>query len=298
MSDLNDAKTLMSKGSMFKTNDDVEEYLSGDKVECLICGRRYKLLSAHLKSHDLSKADYCREFGIPSHFGLCSKSHSDTMAAIANKRMEDDEYRDKMTSKIRNSNKGCTRKDGEIYLTSKKQSANSRKMVVAAQEKFLTGRRDVCEECSLCGAKFNIKINLFSPKKRESTCAECRLGIERDRDRKKRLRPDWIEKMGRKRKDDYKKIKADPVAYAKELKARADRKLVTRDKNRADAREQFKNETNKMRDLRVGGKSIQEIADVLGVGHSKIRYRLKHCLGKSPYQGTMTKRRGGVPDAN
>ena len=46
--------------------EQVNDYLSGNTVECLICGKRYQWLYNHIvKMHDTSPDDYRRRFGIP-----------------------------------------------------------------------------------------------------------------------------------------------------------------------------------------------------------------------------------------
>ena len=50
----------------FQTMEQVNDYLSGNTVECLICGKRYQWLHNHIvKMHDTSPDDYRRRFGIP-----------------------------------------------------------------------------------------------------------------------------------------------------------------------------------------------------------------------------------------
>jgi hypothetical protein len=57
--------------SFFKTRDEVEEYLSGDKIECLLCGKSFVALGQHIvKAHDISLHDYKVHFNIPHSYSL------------------------------------------------------------------------------------------------------------------------------------------------------------------------------------------------------------------------------------
>lgn len=50
----------------FQTKEEVDAYLSGDTIDCLICGRRLQRLNMHLKlAHEMSQDDYRMKFGIP-----------------------------------------------------------------------------------------------------------------------------------------------------------------------------------------------------------------------------------------
>jgi hypothetical protein len=57
----------------FKTRLHVEQYFSGETIQCLICGRHFKRLQKHLAAkHAISADDYKRRFGLPWSRGLTS----------------------------------------------------------------------------------------------------------------------------------------------------------------------------------------------------------------------------------
>jgi hypothetical protein len=57
----------------FQTMDEVNDYLSGDTITCLLCGRRLQRLHKHLYGiHDLSPDEYRTQFGIPYRRSLTS----------------------------------------------------------------------------------------------------------------------------------------------------------------------------------------------------------------------------------
>jgi len=58
----------------FSSKSDLAAYFGRDKLECLICGRRYIQLVAHIgPAHDMTADDYKDRFGIPWTYGLAGK---------------------------------------------------------------------------------------------------------------------------------------------------------------------------------------------------------------------------------
>lgn len=68
------------KDDPFETREQIEEYLSGDEVACLLCGRPFKNLGIYLKRiHQMEPADYRFRYNIPAYFGLVGKLTSERM---------------------------------------------------------------------------------------------------------------------------------------------------------------------------------------------------------------------------
>ncbi|HEY3617301.1 MAG TPA: MucR family transcriptional regulator [Candidatus Sulfotelmatobacter sp.] len=58
---------------MSKSRRDIDRYFSGKKIECLLCGRRFRRLGRHLAAkHDMSVNEYRSRFGLPWTRGLTS----------------------------------------------------------------------------------------------------------------------------------------------------------------------------------------------------------------------------------
>ena len=58
----------------FQTMDEVDAYLGGDRIECLVCGKRYRRLQfKHLALHDMTADDYRAMFGVPWNRSLTSE---------------------------------------------------------------------------------------------------------------------------------------------------------------------------------------------------------------------------------
>lgn len=60
----------------FGSEDEVQQYLSGDRITCLLCGKDYKGLMGHTKIvHGIDIQDYRLKYNIPAHYGLmCAPS--------------------------------------------------------------------------------------------------------------------------------------------------------------------------------------------------------------------------------
>jgi transcriptional regulator with XRE-family HTH domain len=65
----------------FETKTEIEDYFAGDKVRCLLCGKRFKALPKHLElTHDITADDYRERYGLPWKRGLCGASTSEKMS--------------------------------------------------------------------------------------------------------------------------------------------------------------------------------------------------------------------------
>jgi hypothetical protein len=61
---------------VFKSKQEVHDYLKGDKIQCLLCGKWFKMLATHIvRVHNISVDDYKIKYQIPWTYGLiCSDS--------------------------------------------------------------------------------------------------------------------------------------------------------------------------------------------------------------------------------
>ncbi len=60
----------LQKTRTFQTIEEIREYLSGEKIKCLICSQEFKWLTPHLKKHNITIRDYKICFGIPLSYRL------------------------------------------------------------------------------------------------------------------------------------------------------------------------------------------------------------------------------------
>lgn len=61
----------------FLTPESARDYVAGDRIQCLCCGRKLKALTTHLRMHSLDETSYKQMFGIPYGVPLCSSATSE-----------------------------------------------------------------------------------------------------------------------------------------------------------------------------------------------------------------------------
>lgn len=59
-----------------KNRQDVTEYLAGDKIQCLECGKMFQMLGTHLlKMHGMTAAEYRERFNLPAETPLAGRAY-------------------------------------------------------------------------------------------------------------------------------------------------------------------------------------------------------------------------------
>lgn len=62
----------------FQTRAEVDQYLAGERVQCLLCGHQYRILETHLRGvHQINGDAYREMYGIPYRRGLCGSAYSE-----------------------------------------------------------------------------------------------------------------------------------------------------------------------------------------------------------------------------
>jgi hypothetical protein len=65
----------------FEDKKEIDNYFSGDKIQCLLCGKRYQSLSLHLiRVHEISPDQYKEKYGLPWKRGLCGTMTSNKLS--------------------------------------------------------------------------------------------------------------------------------------------------------------------------------------------------------------------------
>jgi len=74
----------------FQSIEEVKEYLSGDRITCLLCGKSYKKLLMHtVQIHGVDGDEYKERYHIPWTYGLLTKESSARYSRLMQKRMEE-----------------------------------------------------------------------------------------------------------------------------------------------------------------------------------------------------------------
>jgi hypothetical protein len=79
----------------FSTNAEIEAYLTGEKIQCLLCGKMFKDVGKHVSAqHRIPPDEYRSRYGIPWGRGLCCAESSMRYSETVAKRLEDPQRRE------------------------------------------------------------------------------------------------------------------------------------------------------------------------------------------------------------
>jgi hypothetical protein len=71
-----------AKPEAFQTMDEIRAYVSGNRIQCLVCGKYFRRLQyLHLLRHDMTSDDYREAFGIPWNTSLTSATSREATAS-------------------------------------------------------------------------------------------------------------------------------------------------------------------------------------------------------------------------
>ena len=74
--------------------EEAEAYVSGERIQCLLCGKFYRSLGSHINSvHEVDETSYKHRFGIPYRVGLVSATTAKRHAEELTKRISPEERR-------------------------------------------------------------------------------------------------------------------------------------------------------------------------------------------------------------
>lgn len=65
---------------------DPKRSIRKNDIVCLECGQAFKMLTKHLKSHNMTAREYRKKYGFPSRQSLCAKALSDERSAASKER--------------------------------------------------------------------------------------------------------------------------------------------------------------------------------------------------------------------
>lgn len=72
----------------FLTHEEVHEYLSGDRITCLRCGKSYRSLGNHLRVHGWTEEQYREFYGLPWTIGLSCRGTREKHRVAGRKNVE------------------------------------------------------------------------------------------------------------------------------------------------------------------------------------------------------------------
>jgi predicted transcriptional regulator len=65
---------------------DPKRSIRKNEIVCLECGQAFKMLTKHLKSHNMTAREYRKKYGFTSRQSLCAKALSDERSAASKER--------------------------------------------------------------------------------------------------------------------------------------------------------------------------------------------------------------------
>ena len=92
LNEIHSTLTALEKGDPLKTEEVIDEApavsrkkaFGKDKIYCMLCGKGFKTLSRHLKTaHNITAAEYRKQFDIPRSQSLASRNYSESRRQMA-----------------------------------------------------------------------------------------------------------------------------------------------------------------------------------------------------------------------
>lgn len=75
------------------TRDEINAYLSGDRVTCMLCGKAYKKIGIHLKTiHSVEVDEYRAMYGLPWRTGLTGEETREKHSVIAKRMLAEHDH--------------------------------------------------------------------------------------------------------------------------------------------------------------------------------------------------------------
>lgn len=75
----------------FSTVEEIDAYLAGDRIQCLLCGKAFKDVGKHVAGlHGITTDEYRRKFGIPWTRALCCSDTSSKYSEVMSSRIASD----------------------------------------------------------------------------------------------------------------------------------------------------------------------------------------------------------------
>ncbi len=225
------------KKGKFQTIEEINAYFSGDKIQCLRCGKWFKAITGNhlLCKHQITIEEYKEMYGLPWVRGLCSEPTREIKVGLGKKMWVDGKLLEKAMEKIR---KGKRRPRRPVQPFNKDLSRKQMSALHKVRKKF--GRKD-----------FEAILDRMRKEKRslKDVCNDTDLPSYGT----------WQEFL--KRRPEYAK-KAKKIHYNLPLSVQ----LKTQ-----DVSPEFRIECER---LRAKGKEMSEIAEVMGVKYSYIQSTL------------------------
>jgi len=167
----------------FRTIEEVNDYLSGDRIKCLVCDKWYIHLGIHIsRKHTISLRDYRIEFNIPLKKGLIGRKLRENTVEKSKHSFSDAKFLSFQNRK----NRGGNKKGNILPELSKEkifQASQTGRQINIAIKKTVS--------CGRCGSELirsKLAISGLKSKTRLPSCKQCKMYYNRDYMRKRYIK--------------------------------------------------------------------------------------------------------------
>jgi hypothetical protein len=160
----------------FGTKTEIDAYLAGNKVQCLLCGKLFKALPQHLeRTHDITADDYREQYGLPWKRGLCGVGTSKKLSKNMLERQKNG-FRPPIEAAQKKSVEATRRPDQPFFVKVKEENmrAGSEKFKKYADQdykkvlaKMLKEKKGLNEACKEAGMPHFRAVSKYAKKNAE-----------------------------------------------------------------------------------------------------------------------------------
>ncbi len=162
----------------FQTMEQVREYLAQERIDCLLCGRRFKMLNTHLlRVHKIGLREYKLKCGLPFTRGLVSTPTRTLLSEIAAERLdgESPEQAKARMDKAREAQRGQPPADqihgSPAILNMRREAARK---AVESENHFSRRKAIIPWRCTECGAETMVGETFAITNACRVLCRKCR----------------------------------------------------------------------------------------------------------------------------
>lgn len=147
---------------VFETRAEIDQYLAGERVTCLLCGREFRLLDTHLRNvHKVTSDDYREMYGLPYLRGLCGSSFSERRSEHGKAIWSENEERQAAALKTARAVQAATgtnpqRAKPQFWRAERTGDLATRRKLTAAQVATIKARRAAGDTLSTLAELFRV----------------------------------------------------------------------------------------------------------------------------------------------
>lgn len=164
----------------FQSMEEITEYMSGEWIQCLLCGISFRSLNGHLgPSHNMTDREYKRIFGIPLTTGIASEASKQKSAIVGHRNYEKIIAAGIPLSKMGTAALKSSGKQGEnsaLWSPAlvKKQLDVVKKMLASPNKLSADKNKPAIAPCSRCGQEFISNEIAIMHSRCRILCENCR----------------------------------------------------------------------------------------------------------------------------